>query len=105
MTNKFKFFEVVTINKKHRALKIRNKVAVVTGMSEENNIWYYGLCVYTSETDTDGWTIEEQYLEPTGKFMKREDFYDGSTAKVVVDKKGRSHLKELNLKDKGSGQG
>lgn len=105
MKNKFDFYEVVKINTVENNLKKANgKDGVVMGMAQdENGEWNYAVRIYFGSfadlEDSDGWSIDEQYLQPTGKFMKREDFYDGSTAKVVVDEKGHGHLKELNLKD------
>ena len=105
MKNKYNFYEIVKIIGNKKSLEnILGKTGVILGMSKNNDgTWGYAVDVYLNDIEdkenSEGWDINEHYLQPTGQFMKREDFYDGSTAKVVVDDKGRGHLKELHLKD------
>ncbi len=36
--------------------------------------------------------LVENGLQPTGEFSKREDFYDGSSMRIQVDKSGRGKV-------------
>lgn len=105
MKNKYEFWEIIKIQselKKHKLINGREGIVLAMGENKDGT-YGYSISVIFDHNDlsnNEGWDIEEQYLKTTGKFMKREDFYDGSTAKVGVDEKGRGHIKELNLKEK-----
>jgi hypothetical protein len=45
-------------------------------------VWFYAVHIYKYNRS---WHVEERHLEPTGRTDKRENFYDESTVKVLVD--------------------
>jgi hypothetical protein len=61
MNNKFKFHQVVWVNKevsdKESPGKIINKIGVIRGMSESEGIWHYAVMI-----DDECWTVPESSL-------------------------------------------
>ena len=87
MPAKFECNEVVRVvgdNPRHK--KIQGREGTVLGMSEsETN---KGLWGYAVSFDDVTWDIMEEFLESTGKKMRREDFYTGESIRVRVTEDG-----------------
>jgi hypothetical protein len=83
--NQFDFYEVVEILEPEiMPRRLWHTHGVVQGMSQsESGIWEYAILVY--EDNKEVWQLEQRFLKPTGKQMTRDDFYDGTSVKVVVD--------------------
>jgi len=52
-------------------------------------IWYYAVSMFK---DDECRHIEEMDIVSQDRFLKREDYYDGSTVTVAVDKKCRGKI-------------
>jgi hypothetical protein len=88
--NKFEDYEVVKILSGSELPKeIWGQEVAVLGMSQSNSgIWSYAISAPLNRPDLEdfyGHGVEEKYLEPTGKFMKHEDFYTGESIRVSID--------------------
>ena len=74
MDAQFQFYEVVKISSDKSDLSdVDGCEGAVLGMTKNNKIWNYAIAIF--DLDEECWDIEEQDLLPTGKMMKREDFY------------------------------
>ena len=84
MSNKFQFYEVVKVVSVNPKLsEIAGKFGAILGMAQnDDGTWGYSVHVFNEE---DGWDVMESDLEATGKIMRREDFYDGSSIRIRVD--------------------
>jgi len=93
----YKFYEVVTIASNKPSLKeINGQEAAVMGMAEnDNGQWCYAVNILDSD---DGWDVMESDLQPTGRMMSREDFYDGELVKVEVDSRQVRVLLKIRIK-------
>lgn len=96
MKNRFQFYEVVVVvdnnNESLQALIGREGTILGMAQEEESEEWGY---VVSIESIGETWDIAERYLESTGKFRKRSDFYSGESVKVKVDPKtGEGSLKD-----------
>lgn len=80
----FQFYEVVKVVSENSTLReINGMTGTILGMAQnDNGEWGYGVQIL--ETN-ENWDISESDLVATGKHMKREDFYDGTSVKVTVD--------------------
>jgi len=57
--------------------------------TEDQSTWYYSI----DFTNTTGQScFYESELEATGVVYKREDFYDGTSVRIGVDKRGRGYV-------------
>ena len=87
MTNKFSFYEVVTVDSdlpEHQT--INHDQGVVVGMSQNENDHGWGYAVSIAAVGK-CWSIDEKYLKSTGMFGQREDIYTGDSIIVEVDPK------------------
>lgn len=87
MKSKFNYYEIVNV--KEIAFTINNGLnglkGVVLGMAEdEKGNWGYAIHIYSME---EVWDLPEEYLESSGQFTSREEFYDGSNIEMKVDGK------------------
>jgi len=82
----FDFYEIVRIGKSNSAelSEIVGQEGAVLGRSydEIEKQWWYAIFVMKHQ---ECWHVPEQSLERTGRFSKREEFYDGSSIRVSVD--------------------
>ena len=80
----FQYYEVVKVVSENSTLReINGMTGAILGMAQnDNGEWSYGVQIL--ETN-ENWDIRESDLVATGKLMKRGDFYDDSSVKVVVD--------------------
>src|SRR4051794_21777343 len=84
MNPRFQFYEIVK-TKLDPALpkEVIGLEGAILGMAEETDgIWGYAVHIYALDALYD---IREPFLEPTGRSSSREEFYDGSVLKVLVD--------------------
>jgi hypothetical protein len=90
-TPKYAFYEKVRVNSQtSEKAKVNGELGAVLGrVQTENGAWYYTVYIYSTETS---WCFLEHELLPTGEQAKMEDFYDGSSVRVAVDKEGRGHF-------------
>ena len=94
MTSKFEFFEVVRVRSKPAGFEhLQGMEGPVLGKAEcDNGRWTYSVSL--AELG-ENFSLREDELESTGKFVKREDIYDGSSVRVIVDpKSGGGELAE-----------
>lgn len=84
MEAKFQFYEIVRVSDSDgNFTEVSGSEGAILGMAEEDGKWFYSVSLFdTGET----WNFPETALVSTGKHSRREDYYDGSSAKVVVDK-------------------
>jgi hypothetical protein len=80
----YKFYEVVKVVSSRPALsEINGQEAAILGIVQnDGGQWLYSVQILESE---DGWDVVENELQPTGRMMAREDFYDGDSVTVEVD--------------------
>ncbi len=86
MSAKYTFYEIVkVISDEDVYQEVNGLKGVILGMSEnESGEWGYAVQIF----DTDeSWDLTETSLVSEGKFMKREELYDGDIAQVTVDPK------------------
>jgi len=88
---KFKFYEVVVVVSQNPALRaIAGQTGGILGRSSQNGEkWQYAVHILDSGKS---WSIDEIDVAATGMQVSRDDFYDGSSIKVIVDRstgKGR----------------
>ena len=84
MAAKFEFFEVVRITPKPEGFEcLHGKEGPVLGKAEcDDGQWTYS--VYLEDLGGT-FSLYEDELASAGKFVKREDIYDGSSVRVAVD--------------------
>jgi hypothetical protein len=90
-TPRFDFYEVVQVaSEAGPKISLKGQTGAVLGraQSDDGMSWTYAVRI-----DSTGicWSFDEDELLPTGLKRKREDFYDGSSIRVIVDEKGRGH--------------
>ncbi|MGJ8514132.1 hypothetical protein [Carnimonas bestiolae] len=86
------FYSEVMVRDCAKSPELRNKKAIVMGISEEDGIVYgYGISV---EGMFNIYRVGRDEIEPTGKKYKREDFYNGSSIGVTPD----GELTRVNIK-------
>lgn len=88
---KLDFFEIVKINTtRNKEKKLNDMEGVVLAIGEENGeIDGYDVYVFQKEA-TYGFYPDE--LVSTGKKIKKEDFYDGTSIKVKVNEDGSGEM-------------
>jgi hypothetical protein len=84
---KFEFYEVVRVISCAKDVPVRllGAEGAILGRTQgdQGDIeWSYAV---TFEGEINTWIFMEAELEPTGRFKRREDFYDGSSIRVIVD--------------------
>ena len=86
MAAKFEFFEVVRIDAApEESEELDGKTGPIVGMAEsEDGRWTYSIYL---ENQGGAFIVNEDRLTSTGRFVKREDIYDGSSMRVAVDPK------------------
>ena len=84
MGARFQFYEVVrVVSNKERLLEVAGLSGAVLGMSEnEFGEWGYAVHIFDKK---EVWDVMETDLLTTGEFKKRDDFYDGTSTRVIVD--------------------
>jgi hypothetical protein len=85
----FDFYEIVQLSSESgRKASLNGQTGAVLGraLSDDGLSWSYAVHVYTTGTS---WSFNEDELSPTGRHAKREDFYDGSSIRVILDEQGR----------------
>jgi hypothetical protein len=95
----FEFYEQVRISTTDmRKSHLNGKCGVVMGrtVTEEGDSWYYAVDI---DGQAEGWCFYEGELEATGRRFTREDFYDGSSVRVTVDKNGRGSINKAEIDD------
>jgi hypothetical protein len=103
--NKFDFYEVVEILEPDvMPESLWHTQGIIQGMSHlKGGIWEYA--VLACADDKELWQLEEQFLRSTGKQMSRDDFFDGTSVKVIVDPKtGEGKLSKPTGQDEPTSQ-
>lgn len=90
MKFKFDFDDIVRIDSKKPELAgINNKYGVICGMStndEETELYDYAVDILDENNQViEGWCVEEEDLQPTGKKANPKDFMTGESIRVRVD--------------------
>jgi hypothetical protein len=95
MKGKFRFYEVVKVNKKSRHEEVAGLEGTILGMAaNRDRQWYYAVAFNEIEAV---WCFSETELSSTGKMNRREDFYDGTHISAAVDKEtGEGIIKDRN---------
>ena len=81
----FDFYEVVQVRNSEETdkLPVVGQEGAILGMAEEEEgRWNYAVFIYSL---SECWHFGERELETTGKWDKKETFYDGSHITVLVD--------------------
>ena len=81
-TPRFDFYEEVRVKKPDaEGSSLCGKIGIVMGrtLTQDNCSWYYAVDLLSSD---EGWCFYEHELETTGRKLRREDFYDGSSVQV-----------------------
>jgi hypothetical protein len=84
VTAKFEFFQVVRITSKPKGFEhLQGKEGPVLGKAEcDEGRWTYSVSLAELGENISLYAHE---ISSTGKFVKREDIYDGSSIRVSVD--------------------
>jgi hypothetical protein len=70
--------------------KLKSRTGYVLGRSvDDSGAWGYAVLI---EGKDETWNFGEDQLSSTGEFAKREDFYDGSSVRVRVEKNGAGQI-------------
>lgn len=80
----YKFYEVVKVLSPRPTLsEVNGLEAAILGMVQNDS----GGLLYSVQMieSGEGWDVSENDLEPTGRMMAREDFYDGDSVIIEVD--------------------
>ena len=84
----FDFFEVVRVEPRPGSdaelEALRGRIGAVLGKSAEEGELPTSYAVDIDGLD-EGWSIDAEDLVSTGKFRRREDYYDGTSIRVSVD--------------------
>lgn len=94
MNNKFVLYQEVKVLDLENIKAYRKFLGVVFGM-EQDEKYGHNYTIYFPDKG-EAVTFDESMLQATGIFFKREDFYNGSYARVSPD----GELLELHLVDK-----
>jgi len=85
---KYQYYEIIKIETSDpNKLQFNGKEGAVLGIAydDDKNFepeWGYSIHIYEEE---ECWRFTEYELKPTGKFDKRESFYDGTSIQVTQD--------------------
>ncbi len=85
MAAKYQFYEVVRICEHCQFKEIAGLRGAVLGIAQ-NSQGEWGYAVSIDKLD-ETWDLPESDLEPTGIMRTREEYYDESSIRVVVDPK------------------
>ena len=91
-TPRFDFYEIVQLcSENRRKAKLNGQMGAVLGraLSDDGLSWSYAVHVYSAGAN---WTFNEDELLPTGRQAKRQDFYDSSSIRAIVDEKTRENI-------------
>lgn len=88
---KFAFYEKVLVDTRDNGkATINGQVGSVLGRVESDDIgWSYTVLI---DEINICWHLFENELLPLGEFAKREDFYNGSSIHVIVDRTGKGEV-------------
>jgi hypothetical protein len=89
---KFDFYEEVRIlSGDPKVARLVGQVGVVLGRTEteDRQTWCYAVQLTNERA---GYCFFESELETTGNHFLREDFYDGTSVRVLVDNRGRGTI-------------
>ncbi len=101
ITPRFTFYEKVRIHSIEPAKShLDGEFGTILGrtLTEDNKTWLYAVWL-DSEQMT--WSFNESELEGTGEYGQREDLYDGSKLRVVVDDSGEGKIVSQDEHDHG----
>ena len=86
MAGRFEFFEIVRVDGEPEGLEyLCGKAGPVLGKAEcDDGSWTYA--VYLEDLG-ESFSLSEDDLSGTGRFVRREDIYDGSSIRVPVNPK------------------
>lgn len=84
MTAMFSYYEVVQVKTDRPALRsVDGCSGAILGMAQNDaGAWMYSVHILGQE---EVWSLRESELAATGRFMRREDFYQGNKISVEVD--------------------
>lgn len=90
---RFGFYEKVRISTTApNGQELNGKLGAVLGRAQdEAGEWFYAVYIYQTEMV---WNFPEPELLSTGEFDVESNFYDGSSTRVHVDKRGRGTTAE-----------
>ncbi len=85
MKPKFCFYEIVTVKNPQEKIKhlLDLEGAILGRANGEDGSWNYSVHIYSLG---ESWYLEEHELVSTNRFDNRENFYDGTEVRVVVDR-------------------
>jgi Immunity protein 31 len=85
---KFDFYEKVRICTTEASRKeVNGELAAVVGRAQDDfGSWSYAVHIYRTEVV---WSVSEDELISLGEFDSEDNFFDGSSVRVRVDRKGR----------------
>jgi Immunity protein 31 len=89
---RYEFYEVVqVISQDESKAKLNGQTGAVLGraQADDGKSWSYAVAIDSTEIV---WSFDEDELLPTGLVRKREDYYDGSSVRVIVDEEGRGQI-------------
>lgn len=93
MGAKFKFYEIVRVRSTSYSIEeeISGSLGAILGIGEDE----LGSVSYSVHIYDKGevWDLDEKLLESTGEMDKEDNFYDGSSIKVEIDKSGKGNIK------------
>lgn len=98
---RFDYYQEVQIRSMDDAkVHLNGRTGVVLGRTAtaDEDSWYYTVDVNGAEQS---WCFFESELESTGRRFRREDFYDGTSKRVQVDKHGRGRIVHSDRDSKG----
>ena len=88
---RYAFYEKVRVQSLDRkAASVNGQLGAVLGrVTTDKGEWYYTVYIYSTK---ESWCFFEHELLPTGEHAQREDFFDNSSVRVLVDKDGRGTI-------------
>lgn len=84
MKARFDFYEIVLLKDSSftKSKGVMGLTGLVLGKSKnENDVWGYAIYLFELE---EVWDLDEDFLESTGHFSSKEEFYDGNSVQVKV---------------------
>lgn len=91
MKSKFDFYEVVkVVSNNVRLKKIWSMEVIVSGKAEEDGVWSYAVSI------PDGlvWSVDENDIISTGKFVNPEDYKSVDSVRIRVLPDGSGEIIE-----------
>lgn len=88
MNAMFSFYEVVQVKTDRSSVRaIDGRDGAILGIVQnDDGLWTYSVHILELE---EAWSLRESELVATGRFMRREDFYQGDVVSVEVDRDTR----------------